>query len=65
MAKKKQTQADLDDDYKQGSYVVKQILNYREGKDGSDEFLVWWEGYGYDEATWEPAKSFEGFDDWE
>lgn len=51
MGKKKRHQKDWD--YRPGKYYVKGIIDYR-SRNGTEEYLVWWEGYGEDEATWEP-----------
>ena len=41
---------------KEGFYLVKPVLRhcYRQGS----RFLTLWEGYGMDEATWEPCSAF-------
>ena len=39
-----------------GDYIVQAILRHR-GSGAKREFHVWWEGYGEDEATWEPMRN--------
>lgn len=47
------------EDYEPGNYVVKDLIGYRNNK-GVEEFLVWWEGYGRDESTWETKDNITG-----
>ena len=41
---------------KEGSYLVKSVIRhcYRQGS----RFLTLWEGFGVEEATWEPFSAF-------
>ena len=53
---------ELDDDSSEEddeSFDVERILAHR-GSGKTRQYLVKWEGYGDDEATWEPAASLKG-----
>ena len=39
-------------------WIVYHIDRHRVGDHGEYEFLTKWQGYGDEDATWEPAKSF-------
>jgi hypothetical protein len=39
-------------------YEVKAILHHRKNKKGGYEYKVRWKGYGAEDDTWEPTKSF-------
>jgi hypothetical protein len=41
-------------------YKVKEILQRRAQEAGKKEYLVWWENFPKEEATWEPCENFEG-----
>jgi hypothetical protein len=40
-------------------YLIERIIDEREKKNGSREYLVQWKGYDEDENTWEPADVIE------
>jgi hypothetical protein len=40
----------------EGEFVVERILNDRMNKNGTQVYLVKWEGFSDSEATWEPAE---------
>jgi hypothetical protein len=40
------------------NYEVKAILHHRKSKKGGYEYKVRWKGYGAEDDTWEPTKSF-------
>ncbi|CAK9026216.1 unnamed protein product [Durusdinium trenchii] len=43
-----------DDQLQEEEFEVEDILRYRKNEDGSELFLVKWQGYPEDESTWEP-----------
>ena len=42
-----------------GEYEVEKIVSHKKRKDGKTVYLVKWQGYSYEECTWEPAKHFQ------
>ena len=42
-----------------GEYEVEKIVSHKKRKDGKMVYLVKWQGYSYEECTWEPAKHFK------
>ena len=42
-----------------GEYEVEKIVSHKKRKDGKTVYLVKWQGYSYEECTWEPAKHFK------
>ena len=53
---------DLDMDVSDQSYTVDKLLRWRwvqKGRTRRREYLVLWQGYPLDEATWEPASHFD------
>ena len=42
-----------------GEYEVEKIVSHKKRKDGKVVYLVKWQGYSYEECTWEPAKHFK------
>jgi len=45
---------DEDDELQEEEFEVEDILRYRKNEDGSEHFLVKWQGYSAEESTWEP-----------
>ena len=41
-------------------YEIEKIVAHKKRKDGKKVYLVKWQGYTYEECTWEPAKHFKG-----
>ena len=39
-------------------YDVEAIVGERLNKEGKREYLIKWDGYGYDETTWEPKEDY-------
>ena len=40
-------------------YEIEKIVAHKKRKDGKIVYLVKWQGYTYEECTWEPAKHFK------
>ncbi|CAJ1379325.1 unnamed protein product [Effrenium voratum] len=45
---------DGEDDAQEEEFEVEDILRYRKNEDGSEQFLVKWQGFSEEESTWEP-----------
>ena len=43
-----------------GTYVVRAILDRRDGVGAGPQYLVHWEGYPVEQSTWEPASHLDG-----
>eukprot|EP00435_Cladocopium_sp_Y103_P032119 s1982_g8.t1 len=43
-----------DDQLQEEEFEVEDILRYKKSEDGSEHFLVKWQGYSEEESTWEP-----------
>lgn len=66
MPKKIPQKKTYESDYEEGDYYVQDIIDYRVSQ-GVEEYLIWWEGYGKDQSSWEPLKNIKNLKDsgWE
>ncbi|KAK2074694.1 hypothetical protein P8C59_008882 [Phyllachora maydis] len=53
-------EADEDQEAEEEEYIVEEILDHAADKSGEVKFLVKWENYPAEEATWEPEENLVG-----